>query len=111
MQTEGTLLLRRSDVAELLSLKECIDAVEEIFRQQGKGKVPAPGILGVKAPRGSLHVKAGLLPGDRSHVVAKLNTNFPGNGPQFGLPTLQAAIVLSDAGNGSPLALLDSMEV
>jgi ornithine cyclodeaminase/alanine dehydrogenase-like protein (mu-crystallin family) len=69
MQTEGTLLLRRSDVAELLSLKECIDAVEEIFRRQGKGKLPAPGILGVKAPRGSLHVKAGLLPGDRSYVV------------------------------------------
>jgi alanine dehydrogenase len=111
MQTEGTLLLRRSDVAELLSLKECIDAVEEIFRRQGQGKVPAPGILGVKAPRGSLHVKAGLLPGDRSYVVAKLNTNFPENGPQFALPTIQGVIVLYDAENGSPLALLDSMEV
>jgi len=111
MQTEGTLLLRRSDVAELLSLNECIDAVEEIFRRQGQGKVPVPGILGVKAPRGGLHVKAGLLPGDRSYVVAKLNTNFPENGPQFALPTIQGVIVLYDAENGSPLALLDSMEV
>ncbi|MEN3370169.1 MAG: hypothetical protein V7609_2312 [Verrucomicrobiota bacterium] len=111
MQTEGTLLLRRSDVAELLSLKECIDAVEEIFRRQGKGEIPGSGILGVKAPRGGLHVKAGLLPGDRSYVVAKLNTNFPENGPRFGLPTIQGVIVLYDAENGSPLALLDSIEV
>ena len=35
MQAEGTLLLRRTDVEELLSLRDCIDAVEEIFRQQG----------------------------------------------------------------------------
>ena len=53
MQSEGTLLLRRSDVEGLLSLRDCIDAVEEIFRLQGDGKVPASGILGVKAPNGN----------------------------------------------------------
>lgn len=111
MQPEGTLLLRRSDVAELLNLKDCIDAVEEIFRLQGEGKVPVSGILGVKTARGGLHVKAGVLPGDKSYVVAKLNTNFPGNGAQFGLPTIQGVIVLYDAENGSPLAILDSMDV
>lgn len=111
MQTEGTLLLRRSDVAELLSLKDCIDAVEEIFRLQGEGKMPASGILGVKTARGGLHVKAGLLPGAKSYVVAKLNTNFPGNSAQFGLPTIQGVIVLYDAENGFPLAILDSIDV
>ena len=50
MQFEGTLLLRRSDIEGLLSLHECIDAVEKIFRLQGEGKIPASGILGVKAP-------------------------------------------------------------
>ena len=69
MQFEGTLLLRRSDVEGLLSLRDCIDAVEEIFRLQGEGKVPAPGILGVKATGGGLHVKAGLLPGDRTILL------------------------------------------
>jgi alanine dehydrogenase len=111
MKSEGLLLLRQSDIANLLSLKDCIDAVEEIFRLQGEGKVPPPGILGVKAVGGSLHVKAGLLPGERSYIVAKLNTNFPGNCARFGLPTIQGVIVLYDAENGSPLALLDSMGV
>jgi hypothetical protein len=62
MQAEGTLLLCRSDVKELLSLRDCIDAVEEVFRLQGHGKIPRSEILGVKAPSGGLHVKAALLP-------------------------------------------------
>jgi ornithine cyclodeaminase/alanine dehydrogenase-like protein (mu-crystallin family) len=108
MQFDGTLLLRRSDVEDLLSLHDCIDAVDEIFRLQGEGRIPAPGILGVRAPTGGLHVKAGLLPGDRNYLVAKLNANFPDNNAHFGLPTIQGMIVVFDAENGAPLAILDS---
>jgi alanine dehydrogenase len=111
MQFEGTLLLRRSDVEELLSLSECIVAIDEIFRLQGEGKVPVPGILGVKAPGGGLHVKAGLLPCDRSYFVAKVNANFANNNAHFGLPTIQGVIVLFDAANGVPLAILDSIDI
>ena len=111
MQFEGTLLLRRSDVERLLSLRDCIDAVDEIFRLQGEGKIPAPGILGVRAPDGGLHVKAGLLPGDRNYLVAKLNANFPGNNAHFGLPTIQGVIAVFDAENGVPLAILDSIDI
>jgi alanine dehydrogenase len=111
MQFEGTLLLRRSDIEGLLSLRECIGAVENIFRLQGEGKIPTPGVLGVKALGGGLHVKAGLLPGDRNYLVAKLNANFPGNYTHFGLPTIQGVIVMFDAENGLPLAILDSIDI
>ena len=111
MQFEETLLLRRSDIERLLSLRDCIDAVENVFRLLGEGKVPAPGILGVRALGGGLHVKAGLLPGDRNYLVAKLNANFPGNNAHFGLPTIQGMIVVFDAENGVPLAILDSIDI
>jgi len=111
MQFEGTLLLRRSDIEGLLSLRECIGAVENIFRLQGEGKIPTPGALGVKALGGGLHVKAGRLPGDRNYLVAKLNANFPGNYAHFGLPTIQGVIVMFDTENGLPLAILDSTDV
>ena len=111
MQFEGTLLLRRRDIDGLLSLRECIGAVENIFRLQGQGKVPTPGVLGVKALGGGLHVKAGLLPGDKNYLVAKLNANFAGNNAQFGLPTIQGVIVVFDAKNGVPLAILDSIDI
>jgi len=111
MQFKGTLLLRRSDIEGLLGPHDCMAAVENVFRLQGQGKIPAPGILGVKAPGGGMHVKAGLLPGDRNYLVAKLNANFPGNNAQFGLPTIQGVIVVFDAKNGVPLAILDSIDI
>jgi len=111
MQFEGTLLLRRSDIEGLLSPRDCMAAVENVFRLQGQGKIPASGILGVKAPGGGVHVKAGLLPGDRNYLVAKLNANFPGNNAQFGLPTIQGVVVVFDAKNGVPLAILDSIDI
>src|SRR4030095_8869409 len=71
----------------------------------------APGILGVKAAHGGLHIKAGLLGNDRSYLVAKLNTNFIGNTRHFGLPTIQGVIVLYDGESGYPLAIIDSIDI
>ena len=105
------MLLRRSEVEQLLTLPECIDAVEEAFRMQGEGKLPPAGILGVKAPGGGLHIKAALLPHDRTYLVAKLNTNFPRNRTTAALPTIQGLILLCDGENGSPLAVLDSIDI
>lgn len=111
MQHNGTLLLDRSEVRKLLTLKECIEAVESVFRLQGEGKIPPSGILGVKASGGGLHVKAGLLPAEKNYLVAKLNTNYPANRTRAGLPTIQGLIVVCDAENGAPLAILDSIEI
>jgi ornithine cyclodeaminase/alanine dehydrogenase-like protein (mu-crystallin family) len=111
METKSTLLLNRSDVQELLSLTECIDAVEKAFRSQGQGKISPPGILGIRTQSGGLHVKTACLTGAKSYIAAKLNTNFPQNPARFGLPTIQGVIVLYDAENGRALAVLDSIEI
>jgi ornithine cyclodeaminase/alanine dehydrogenase-like protein (mu-crystallin family) len=63
------------------------------------------------APNGGFHVKAGFLEVDRSYFAAKINANFPANRSRFGLPTIQGVIVLADAENGYPLALMDSIEI
>ena len=105
------LLLSRSEVAQLLTMPECIDAVEKMFRQLGEGKLPAPGILGIKSERGGLHIKAGLLPGERDYIVAKLNANYPRNPIEHELPTIQGLIVVFDGSNGRPLAVMDSIDI
>ena len=111
MKRDGTLLLKRNEVGELLTLRDCIDAVESVFRLQGEGKIPLPGVLGIKGRGGGLHVKAGLLSGERSYLVAKLNTNYPANRTRFSLPTIQGLIFVGDAENGAPLAILDSIDI
>lgn len=107
----GTLLLARSDVVELLTLPECIGAVEKAFRLYAEGKMAPAGILGVHVEGGSFHIKVATLPGAPAYFAAKTNANFPGNPTAHGLPTIQGAILLFDANNGCPLAIMDSAEV
>jgi ornithine cyclodeaminase/alanine dehydrogenase-like protein (mu-crystallin family) len=60
---------------------------------------------------GGFHVKAGLLPIGPGYAAFKVNGNFPNNPATHGLPTIQGAILLFDASRGSPVALLDSIEI
>jgi alanine dehydrogenase len=106
-----TLLLSRGDVERLLTPDECITAVEEAFRRHAIGEIPAPSILGIHVEDGSFHVKAAQIALDRPYFAAKLNGNFPQNGPRHGLPTIQGVLILSDASDGTPLAVMDSMSL
>jgi ornithine cyclodeaminase/alanine dehydrogenase-like protein (mu-crystallin family) len=65
--------------------------------------------LGFALAGGSLHVKAGLLPGSREAFAAKVNVNLPGNPERHGLPTIQGVVMLVDTLHGRPLALMESM--
>jgi alanine dehydrogenase len=111
VNSSPALLLSRTEVDQLLAMAEYINVIEKMFRQLGEGKLPAPGILGIKSERGGLHIKAVLLPGERDYIVAKLNTNFPRNRAEHDLPTIQGLIMLYDGANGRPLAVLDSIDI
>lgn len=107
-----TLVLTRHDVRRLMSMDECIDVVEDAFRQHALGRSIRPGVLGSHVAGGGFHVKtAGLTTERESIFVAKVNANFPGNPSRFALPTIQGAIVLFDATNGRLLAVVDSTEI
>lgn len=106
-----TLVLSRSDVARLLTLDECIGAVEAAFRLQGERRIAPPGILGTHVAGGGFHIKTAVLPLARDYFAAKVNGNFPANGQRFGLPTIQGVVFLADGRNGEPLAVMDSIEI
>jgi alanine dehydrogenase len=105
------LVLSRADVLELLSLRECIDAVERAFRLHADGLTLGPGVLSVPAEGGGFHIKAAGLVGEPSYFAAKTNANFPANPQRFGLPTIQGMVVLANAANGQPLAVIESGSV
>jgi alanine dehydrogenase len=111
VKSKGTLLLTRRNVAELLTIEECIVAVERAFKLHGEGKAAPPGILGLHAREGGFHIKAGILELERPYFAAKLNANFPQNMKRSGLPTIQGVIALCNAENGYFLALMDSIEI
>jgi alanine dehydrogenase len=107
----GTLLLARADIADLLTLDECIEAVEDAFRQYGQGRTSPPKILGMPAMNGGFHIKAALLGVPSAYFAAKLNGNFFQNHQRFAMPNIQGLIILCDATNGYPLAVMDSIEI
>ncbi|HKC37013.1 MAG TPA: ornithine cyclodeaminase family protein [Chitinophagaceae bacterium] len=110
MNSTETLLLTRQDVAQLLSIEECMAAVEDVFKLYALGDAPAPGILGIHAQDGGFHIKAGVMNLSKNYFVAKINANFPGN-YKNGLPTIQGVVTVCDAENGRLLALMDSIEI
>jgi alanine dehydrogenase len=111
MKSERTLVLTGREVAALLTIEECMAAVEHAFKLYGEGKTQAPGILGVHARDGGFHIKAGQMDLNRSYFAAKINANFPENPKRHGLPTIQGVVILCDGENGYPLALMDSIEI
>ncbi|HYE91684.1 MAG TPA: ornithine cyclodeaminase family protein [Terriglobales bacterium] len=107
----ATRILSRSDVLALLTLPECIAAVEDAFRLHADRRTLGPGVLGVHAQDGGFHIKAAGLLGTRSYFAAKTNANFPANPERFGRPTIQGTVYLADAQHGAPLAIMDSASV
>ncbi len=105
------VVLTRSDVAALMTPADYFEAVEESFRalHDGAARVPQP--WHVEAEGGGFHGKGASLRLDRLYVALKLNGNFPGNPASNGLPTVQGAILLCNGETGSPLAIMDSIEV
>lgn len=108
MDRAGTLLLNRSDIASLLTLKDCIRSVEEALHAHAKGKSIAPGLLHGDAPDGEFHIKGGGFREPTPYYALKANAGFFSNAERFGLPNIQGLILLYSAENGSPLAVMDS---
>jgi alanine dehydrogenase len=111
MKPDGTLLLTRGDVAGLLDLDQCIEAVEQAFKMHLEGKTLPPGVLGVPSRTGGFHIKAAGLKLARTYFAVKTNGNFFENKAKFGMPNIQGIIMLCDGENGYPLALMDSIEI
>lgn len=111
MKALGTLLLNRSAISALLSLPECIRAVEDAFRSQAEGRSLSTGLLNIDARDGEFHIKAGGLRLNHTYFVVKVNGGFFENRTRYGMPNIQGTISLCDGENGFPLAVMDSIEI
>jgi alanine dehydrogenase len=105
------LVLSQKDVEELLSMQDAIKAMEDVFVASSEGNAESFGVVHIDASRfgGGWAAKPGVL-FDKGYVGVKLGCYYPDNA-KTGLPTHLAAILLSDAHNGMPLAVLDGLYI
>ena len=102
-----TLILSLDDVKSVLSMKPCIDAVEEAFRQYSLGNVvqPTRPTIRIPAHRALINAMPAYIGGVEALGV-KWVGGYLGN-PALGLPVVQALIILNDGTNMSPLAVMN----
>jgi alanine dehydrogenase len=112
-QARSALVLTRAEVAALMTLADYRESAEEAFKAVALGRASVAPPMHIAAEQGGFHAKGALLRREdgAAFVAVKINGNFPGNPLENGLPTIQGAIVLSDARDGSLLAIMDSIEV
>jgi alanine dehydrogenase len=103
------LLLSGAALRRLVAPADTVAALRAAYRALADNPGDQGRSLGFTVERGSIHVKAGLLPGSRAVFAAKVNVNLPGNEARTRLPTIQGVVVLADATDGRPLAILESM--
>jgi alanine dehydrogenase len=97
------LVLTRTDVEELLDLDELLGALARAHEELSAGMASLPPrIAAFAGEAGLLGAMPGHLPS--AGLGCKLVSLFPHNTDR---PTHQAAIVLFDPANGSPVALMD----
>jgi alanine dehydrogenase len=102
------LLLDRDSISSLLTLDDCIPAVEAAFRAHAKSRSLAPNLMHVDADGGEFHIKAGGLKLDRTYFACKVNGGFFGNKENLSFPNILGLILLCDGSSGVPLAVLES---
>lgn len=76
MKSEEILLLTSREIQSLLTLEECIGAVERAFRAYGEGRAVPPAVLSMHTEDGGFHIKTGVLELHRSYFAAKVNGTF-----------------------------------
>jgi alanine dehydrogenase len=102
------ILLSGRELVGLLDPFAAMNALREAYQKLADHPEDQGRSLGFAIDGGSIHVKAGLMPGSHAAFAAKVNVNLPGNWQTHHLPTIQGLVVLADTTNGRPLAVMES---
>jgi ornithine cyclodeaminase len=105
------LVLSGDDVARLLPMRDCVELMADTLAAlaAGRGELPLRTVIALPDRAGWLYTMPafGAAP---PALAVKMITIFPGNhgGP---LPSHQGLVVLFDAADGRPVALIDGAEL
>jgi ornithine cyclodeaminase/alanine dehydrogenase len=104
------LLLSRKNVESVLTMKDCLAAVEAAFGQLARGNtvMPQRSVIRVGEHKGLVLGMPAYIGGDASALGLKLVTVYPDNPPKHGLPTTIGTLLLCDPATGKALAIMDA---
>ena len=100
------LLLNAQDVISILTMKDCINAVEEAFKEMENGTAVLPLRTALTPPDGlSLYMPAYLK--SMGALACKVVTVYKNNPSQHNLPTTIGKVLLQDPATGEVICIMD----
>ena len=101
-----TLILNRNDVKSVLTMKDCIDAVEKAFAELSNGTAVLPLRTAISPPEGlSLYMPA-YLKGLKA-LACKVVTVYKNNPAKHQLPVVIGKVLVQDPETGDVICIMD----
>ncbi len=104
------LLLSRRDVESVLTMEDCLEAVETAFRELARSRavMPQRAVIKVEEHRGLFLGMPAYIGGDLDALGLKVVTVYPENPAQHDLPTVLGTLMLCDPATGKAVAIMDA---
>ncbi len=100
------LILTRDDVIQVLTMKDCMNVVEQAFIELVNGTADLPLRTTIKSPDGlSLYMPAYLQ--NMKALACKVVTVYKDNPSRFNLPTTLGKVLLQNPENGEVICIMD----
>ena len=103
------LVLTRSDMESVLTMKDNIEVLEQAFREYALGnvKMPLRPTISLDEFHGAIFFMPGYVGGGMNALGIKVVSAFQDNPSKYGLPLIQGTVLLHDARTGALLAIMD----
>lgn len=101
-----TLILNQKDVAQVLSMKDCIRAVENAFIEFDGGSTIQPLRTNITTEKGITLIMPAYV-GNMKALACKVVTVFKDNPQKFGMPVILGKVLLLDAASGEVICIMD----
>jgi len=104
------LLLSKSDVASVLTMPDCMAAVEGAFGELARGKtvMPQRSVIRVEEHGGLCLGMPAFIGGDTNALGLKLVSVYPDNPAKHSLATTLGTLLLCDPATGQVVAVMDA---
>lgn len=104
------LLLSRSDVESVLTMRDCLTAVEDAFGELARGKtlMPQRSVIRIDRHEGLCLGMPAFVGGEVNALGLKLVTVYANNPSRHGLPTILGTLLLCDPATGKAVAIMDA---
>jgi len=105
-----TLLLSQKDVESILTIEDCLPAVETAFSELAAGKtiMPQRAVIPVSDHKGIFLAMPAYIGGEMDALGLKLVTVYPNNPTEKSLPTILGTLMLCDSSTGQAIAIMEA---